>query len=88
MLKKPLIAVNCVPVAVYNINQRIELEQCNDIIVVYHCNIPQNRRYPHSHLKSDIDNLCQVPEKHHHRTGAIAHGKHQNKQAKAVINHL
>lgn len=88
MLKKPLVAINRISVAVHNINQRIQLKKRNQLIVVEHVDVPQNRSRPHPHLQPDVDDLCKVPEKHHDCTTAIAHGKNQHKQAETVINHL
>ncbi len=72
-----------------NVKYRIQLQD----LCQYPCKsqiaeIPHNRRYPHPYLKADVDDLAEIPEKHHYCAGKICYCKNQHKDAKAVINQL
>lgn len=89
MLKEPAFLIYSASIPVYNISQWIQLKQYPELRIIFeHTDIPEDRGSPHSYLKSDINDLRQITEKHHNRTGTIAHGQHQYKQAEAVIKDL
>ena len=71
MLKKPGISVNGVSVALNDIGHRIELYYPFKLIR-HNLNVPQNRCSPLEQLKKNIDDLQQISEKYHYRTGCVA----------------
>ena len=88
MFKEPFIPINRISITVDNIDQRIQFKQRDDLGITEHTDIPQNRGSPHPHLQRNINDLGKIPEKDHNGTGTVAHGKHQHKQAEAVIKYL
>ena len=73
MFKEPAFFINGTSISVYNIGQRIQLKQNFEIGIIFeHPDVPKDRSRPHSHLQSNIDNLCQIAKKYHNCTGAAA----------------
>lgn len=88
MLPEPYFFVNRTPVAVDDIDQRVEFKEHFHVICFQHRDIPQDRGRPHTDLQSNIDDLLQIPDKDYQRAGQIAHAKRQQEHAEAVIKQL
>ena len=90
IFKKPLLLADRAPISIYNIYQRIDLDDRipDRRFVVQYRDAPEDRRSPHAYLQYDRNDLHQIAEKDHDRAGRIGQRQHQNKSAAAVINDL
>ena len=87
ILEKPFLLINSTSITVYNIHQRIQLQN-RDPIAWQGIQIPQNRSGPHADLQSDTDDLRQIPEKYYYCTSRIAECQYKNEQAEAIVYDL
>ena len=71
ILEKPFLLINSTSITVYNIHQRIQLQD-HDPFAGQCIQIPQNGSGPHADLQSDTDDLGQIPEKNYYCTGRVA----------------
>ena len=87
--EKPAPVDQRIPVTGHDIVHRIHLENGGKHLPEMQIvKIPHDRRHPDTHLQTDGDDLCQIPEKDNDRAGQAGHPVGHDEHAERIIDQL